>query len=413
MGNKTSIAAIIDQPYVSTGGMISGRVYLSVPNDTLRADELHLSLVGEEYTEVILDGKRFDVQRFLDQTFPIARYNGVVPPGSYEFPFQIAIPQGLPGSMAAKGPGECTIRYYVDARLFCRGPFNSFPIYYRYPLIVQPAPVVITQPTALLGQPTVYRIRRAKCISVGAVVCGLYTPCSVLSPGQIVPVSYLIHPIGSRDGIIRAEIDIIEKVTWNTKGTIRDKEFSLGGTQLLFHQIVFSTVGNVSCRPGSQTEVDEASQQSLSQYLASMQSQVTISISAIPRFTTQGRTITVQHFLKLRLVTGIGKTNPKYYVPISLQNVVTSPQQQPVMSTAVDGTNYLGHFAPLASAPVPNALPANWHPVVATPVMISGDNVKYADQELSMNAPAISPEHVEAHIVTPARIIEQSSPQGK
>ena len=108
-----------NQGDICSGKSIVGKFFLDVRKDNVLADSLNIVFIGtektkveyeesESYTEHDSEGKvvtktrsitrhAYESSEFLRIECVVARFNGQVERGRYEFPYEILVPKGLPG----------------------------------------------------------------------------------------------------------------------------------------------------------------------------------------------------------------------------------------------------------------------------------------------------------------------------
>jgi len=172
---RNSIYMDIDRPYVVSGQMLSGNIYLNITKaDGFQSKGIFLQLEGEEmvrFEEEVTDTYdndgdgntaerrtvvRHDKREFMDMKIPIHMYRELLMPGQYTYPFSILIPQGLPGTFyeSDNNPNrggrdyQCYVRYKLQCECDSSG-FLSRDIEYEKPI------VMLENPLSAIEQPTV------------------------------------------------------------------------------------------------------------------------------------------------------------------------------------------------------------------------------------------------------------------
>jgi hypothetical protein len=137
-GAQVSVQLNQDGGLICGGSKLSGTVYLNVEKDSITADSLNVKFYGHEATQVQYqesyvgsDGKsnrRTVTVRELHQLVCVdyvlcKNYtNSVVLKGRYEYPFEITLPDFLPGKQGQKYGGNWfVIEYFLEARLHRSG----------------------------------------------------------------------------------------------------------------------------------------------------------------------------------------------------------------------------------------------------------------------------------------------------
>ena len=136
MGSTASLAIEIEKNgIISAGDKIRGRVLLDVRKVT-SADFLMIRFYGHEkvnirYNTAAPNGgvahhnAKEEVVIFSSEVVLHSFAGGSVEMGRFEFPFEVAIPSGLPGSQSYKNRGDfCKIEYFCGAKLHRPGMFD-------------------------------------------------------------------------------------------------------------------------------------------------------------------------------------------------------------------------------------------------------------------------------------------------
>lgn len=154
-----SIYLDLDQPYVVSGQVLTGHIYLNInsPNG-FQSRGIFIELEGDEevrFEEEITDHvdrdgdgdtmeKRIVVRHtkreFIDMKIPLIMYSELLMPGQYTYPFSIMIPHGLPGTFFESDTKmgreyRCQIRYKLECECDSGG-FLSRDIKYEKPIVM-------------------------------------------------------------------------------------------------------------------------------------------------------------------------------------------------------------------------------------------------------------------------------------
>jgi Arrestin (or S-antigen), N-terminal domain len=125
MGNSAFIVIQIENNGSNCAGeTLKGRILLDVRKAFLANDFL-FRFYGNERTAVRINkGSEYSVTKtdkviIFSQEVVLHRFlGGSVSPGRYEFPFEVAIPKGLPGSQSYSSHGDFfRISYHCEAKL--------------------------------------------------------------------------------------------------------------------------------------------------------------------------------------------------------------------------------------------------------------------------------------------------------
>ncbi len=168
MGNSSGAFLAVQlhpNQIISGGHTVRGCVYLTIDKDNVTADSLNVLLVGRErtcvtYTVSSGSGEHQRTERreatqehcFLSMDCVLAIFpGGTVPRGRYEFPFEMALPPGLPGKFDALDVRDSDeyfrVQYFLEARLHRRGvlmwdvknDIELFVVDPPHPLIITPS----------------------------------------------------------------------------------------------------------------------------------------------------------------------------------------------------------------------------------------------------------------------------------
>lgn len=216
MGNQSSIfssgAALTvefdkgDKAY-SSGGAVSGKVYLSVEKDSVTADSLDILFTGNESSKVgydvqvrDIDGKGSHRERrhayesvcFLSLSFPLTTYaGGHVGRGRYCYPFSFQLPPCLPGRREIFVHDHYfKLHYFMEVRLHRTG-FMTWDVKNKREVLIvdQPAPAYVTP---MYTEPTRTPIKFFCCFDSGSITMGAKLDNTHLALGEACNCDFVV-----------------------------------------------------------------------------------------------------------------------------------------------------------------------------------------------------------------------------
>lgn len=371
VGSKPgTIGIIFDQTTACPGTQVSGRVVLGVTKDRMSCNSLNLRFSGAEntmvrYTTHSGSGKNRRTHRhttrqqsvFLDADFVLTNFpSGDVPEGSYEFPFTLTIPPGMPFTMYCSLPGDhggtAEVKYVVHARLHRPG-WLKWDVENFSTLHVRPLPSNHVPRHPLYSDPQRVRIHTMCCFHRGDFVLSMSSPSSVLCIGESFPVYFALlnH---STAKIKSFRFTLTETVSWVANGRRRTSNMILNAQTLDGEHVDIATAQGKRDADVHDSRGDFAAVQQMLQQQTHF---VKLVVAETARPSMTGALISVSHRLTMDITTGFGTSNASFTYPVT---VIPSP---------APNAPYM--IAPEQVAPVVE-LPANWSPttapVVALPV---------------------------------------------
>lgn len=138
MSTGAFVAVQLDQQGKSIcgGSKLRGSVFLSVAKDSVSADSLNVKFYGREatcvqYTVTVDDGEgkshtetrsAHDDREIISIELVLCTYPGSIRKGTYEYPFEITLPVGLPGKHGLRGHSNWfVVEYFFEAKLHRHG----------------------------------------------------------------------------------------------------------------------------------------------------------------------------------------------------------------------------------------------------------------------------------------------------
>ena len=149
MGNQQAKVGLrLDKETYEAGGVITGRVYLSLPKKNgSNIEGLHLLFTGIEYAQVARKQKSHhhhnkhhnnepiiekSIHVLVRNDFPLVDLR-TVPTGQYEYPFELPVPAELPSSVKCHDNTNkksfCEIRFTLMAYLVQQGTPQQTSLY--------------------------------------------------------------------------------------------------------------------------------------------------------------------------------------------------------------------------------------------------------------------------------------------
>ena len=392
MGNQqTKVGLRLDKDSYEAGGVITGRVYLSLSEATKssRITGLHLRFSGEEYAQVARKLKPHEKTHkhqthhepiieksthvLVRQDFPLVNLRDVGA-GQYQFPFELPVPGQLPSSMKCQEGSNsssnkksfCEIRYKVTAYLVQGGALGSLlPNMYEAPVqIVARAALSVDPPRPLLMEADVYPVNTCFFWKKGHIKLGWQANTSEAAPGQTVQVE-AFGENKSQLAVEKIKAIWVETVTWKTASDTSHPHRKVSKRTIAAQSIVAS-------RLPSWVPLEEA--QSLVQGDNTHQPlSFSLHLPQDTRDTYNGSAVQVSHMLVVRAVTagGIATTSPE---STCMMKVVRRPNG-PLVATATaintpSSANLHSPFYDTENIVEAEVLPADWSPTLTDVIVI-------------------------------------------
>lgn len=336
MGNAAATLAIsLDQEAAYSGGSLSGRAYLYVKEE-IKCTALQLEVFGAEFSHVHWTTQEthgsgenrktvtkhhhaYARRHLLRVVVTLASFpNGSLPPGSYEFPFSLVLPSGLPSSMyAAGGGGSCKISYSVKARLY-RREWHKFDIRAKRPLLVSAAPFP-PEPVPYFASPHTVPINTFCCIPNGTITLGAVADDTRLSRGETFGVGVAVDN-SSTAQINSVSVKVKEFVSWRAGGHSNHEWRTVVAAS--FDPLTLQGAAKkasadikAAASPG---EARDAVLHRLYETLHSGSQRSSLAIPPTARDTYQGSVLSVRHRMLLRATTGCCVTDPELDLPVCI-----------------------------------------------------------------------------------------------
>jgi hypothetical protein len=388
MGNKqVKLGLRVDETNVCAGSLATGRVYLSVTQE-LKADALHLVLVGEEFAAIAHDvrgnnhernysGRHREVERssstLVHMDVPLAQFSSSrISPGQYEYPFEWELPSNLKGSMyCANGDSHCEIRYHLTAYLRKNGAFGEPEHIASQSISIAAQPSPVQANTGVVMEPEIFRIKSC-CWNQGKVSLGWDVDKTVASPDSVMTVG-ISGDNESQVAIECLRAKVLETVSWSAHGRTEE---------------VKRTLAEVRISTSNMPQWLPANHYANQHYDVIGQTRVVTQLLLPPdaRDTYNGGLIQVRHSFIITAVTSPCITTPECATLIRVQRktteVVAEAEIDPTMLSSVP------EYMPEPAFAASEVLPDDWQPQEAHMVTLPVSSAVLLDTEYS--PPAVS-----------------------
>mmetsp|Transcript_11768 Transcript_11768/g.19553 ORF Transcript_11768/g.19553 Transcript_11768/m.19553 type:complete len:560 (-) Transcript_11768:52-1731(-) len=214
---------------VEAGGVLKGRVYLSMQRSDQQARGIHLVLKGEELSEIVRDGesngdreRRREVDRasvtIHNLDVPLTSFpTGVAPRGQYEYPFEWPLPANLPSTMhCQEGDSSCSVRYQLTAYLDNSASMSFLPDYSSTETVIVAAASATVHAQPLQMDLEEFNIKSC-CANRGTMTMGWDADTIVAAPKGAMNVGIT----GKNDSIVALaylSAKVVETVSWSANG---------------------------------------------------------------------------------------------------------------------------------------------------------------------------------------------------
>uniref|UniRef100_A0A7S3P050 Arrestin C-terminal-like domain-containing protein n=1 Tax=Amphora coffeiformis TaxID=265554 RepID=A0A7S3P050_9STRA len=398
MGNQqTKVGLRLDRDQYEAGGVITGRVYLSLSKQQPQSTSnnhaisgLHLRFTGEEYAQVARKQKHHNknhqhhhepvIERsthvLVRNDFPLVDLRGTNA-GQYEYPFELPVPPDLPSSMkCAKDKSNksyCEIRFKLTAYLV--GGYSTGEVSAETAVrLLSRGNTDVQFPLPLLVESDSYPVNVCCFWNKGHIKLGWQTDRSVVAPGDAIQ----IEAFGENKSKLEVEaltVKWVETTTWKTSssdGHRRSVQRTVAEQKIDVNRL-------------SQWAPRDVMEHGLVQN-DNFQNQRPVHFSLhLPRETREtytGSAVLVRHMIIVRANTagGFTTTSPESSCQVRVHRLPNTPDaspSDPVMATATivnlppepsqshfptnDNTQSIVHA---------QALPSDWNPVQADVVVI-------------------------------------------
>ena len=390
MGNTCGIGILTDRDSYSSGSTVRGTIYLQVrQQDGIPATSLKIRLRGEEATAVCyteeeethydsrnhrshgtrtIHHRATDTECIFNLDVPIATFpDGVVPPGRYEFPFQLTLSE-LPATMFFQDcDSKCEVRYSIKAYLVGIGGMfagiNSQTSNSRTLRILgTPREDDGSTDTGIELPPEIESVNTCCCSYRGTMTLQSEIDRGVLSPREQFSVSFRCKN-DSTVSISKVEVKLYEKITWHarhrrTEGVrVLCRKFLLGDSIPELRELIL-----VPRRHRAYDSVFFTDDQD--------KHIITLELPPDSRESYHGRLIEVSHFLTVTLKTPCCTSNPEACISVTVRPARltgTPTTSQPCAPTPSAPPLEFDDETPIVES---QTLPADWSAQTADLVSI-------------------------------------------
>jgi Arrestin (or S-antigen), N-terminal domain len=313
MGSTASLAIEIENNgSVSAGGKIRGKVLLDVRKVT-SADFLIFCFYGHELVNVQWSEPegghsiaRAEAVIFLSKIVSLHSFKGgSVEKGHFEFPFEVAIPEGLPGSQSYKeGRSFCKIEYFCAAKLHRPGTFK-FDVQREVLMNDEPYEAF---PVPLFIGPTSPKVYFMGLTSRGTITMGGNVSTSNACGGDTLRVNYAIQN-NSTSKVKALEIQLVCFIKLNA-----ENKFHFGGVVIFKERILHPMLNGT--KPMKEIKEGSIDMTALRDQINEGEFGVNIPIPEDVLYTFIGKYSSITYELSLAIKTSFGSSNSTIKVPI-------------------------------------------------------------------------------------------------
>jgi hypothetical protein len=241
--------------------------------------------------------------------------NTFLGPGLYSYVFTFYLPGSLPPSMSYEEPDRCmgcSVNYVLKARVgqYFKGERK---------IKVVGAPFS-TKAYPHMLQPTCFPLSSWWLLDHGYLVLGARMENSHVGKGKTLDVS-LTSRNKSRIDIERVEVQVIEKIEWNTsKSHLKQKRFIvvLDKPNVILPGLVKEMEGPTHAGGHQQASVDGLMYAQMHGDLTAKRNLLKLAIPTSARDSYSGKLIKVSHYLKVTTVTAGIPNNPVFNIPVKI-----------------------------------------------------------------------------------------------
>jgi hypothetical protein len=250
--------------------------------------------------------------------------NGRIPPGKYQVPFDIELPDYLPASLSVvSGRNVCKINYNLKAVLKGSGTFYNYNCDRTVTIKAKPmTQKELQEPVPFEGQPVVQDIYFLCCLNRGSVTLGARLENTVLSKSGD-PVTLSVECRNNATVQIKEiTAELTQQVRWTAKGHSGWRNHKLA--KLTFNQ---SQMRNF--QPTTQAllrgdSVRQQGDQMLRELRDGAHNQPLAILPGPALASYQGGVMSIEHKLKITMMTGACVTNPEIVIPVRVVETGTS-----------------------------------------------------------------------------------------
>ena len=357
MGSATSLSVQYDSQFVRAGETLSGKVLLRVlAADKVHANEVQVRFHGREHAEIKVQhgsGKTHRTVRHtanhdvIDVTLTLARFDAqlILQKGDFVFPFQIALPAGLPSGFAFHVPdGSCSLRYTCEAVLTSPGALWGTSEHKSQLAEIQLAGAhVDLPPQPQMLNPRSDRINFCCCFDKGTLNSGSALDKTTVSNGEQLQtrIAFENHSTCRMKAV---EFFLWEDVTCHAAGHSRSKRIARFRTRILPEQLG-TAFAPLAVKPEALNDQEVLQRLWGALSGAGSAGSVLVSIDQCAN-DYNGVTVSVRHVLEIKIDTPFGYNNPNHEARVYVQS-------------GKSGGGGVGYEIPFAPGV---AIPADWNP---------------------------------------------------
>lgn len=372
--NGAVIAIQIDNNYgeICSGSTIRGTVFLDVQKESITADSLNIALIGEEHTKVSYQVQQhyteknsegvevhktrtvteyaYDKAIIIDIDRVLNVFGGQCRNGRYQYPFEIQVPNGLPGRQGSRDNSRSDyfcIEYHLEARLHRNGIF-TWDVKNRVEILMNDQPFPYER-TPLYVEPSVRNISFLCCIPSGTMTLGVKMDSAQVAATDTLRVNYeIINKSTSR--IKALEVHVDEILSFRAHGHSRVQSARLYSQRIELAQLLAT---GLKAEPDKGIEaITPQEWEELAERLKAGQHGINVMIPDFTRSDFNGNLGTVRHNVSVTIRTPFCVSDPEVAMPLGVYG---------------SKLNFSGVQPAVAEA---YALPADWQASVAPLVKV-------------------------------------------
>ena len=295
---------------VCAGGTLKGKVLLHVRIATT-ANFLSLRFAGHEVAEFRnRNNPQYKAEEIFTSEVVLHSFTGgSVAVGHYEYPFEVAIPSGLPGTQDfAEGYYYGSIDYALKVKLNRPGCFvTTVKTYCEILLLDEPCE---TFPVPLFLGPITTKMYTMATKFDGTIAFAGRVNTSNACGNEVLQVNYAIHN-GSTTRVKALNVDLTCHFTVKSGYFVQKFKLSICSKRI-------DAVGISGVKPKQTIGDGEVDCNSLLIQLTDTEFGINIPIVGIPRSSYTGTITSVRYELSMTIITTSGSNNPTIRVPISI-----------------------------------------------------------------------------------------------
>jgi Arrestin (or S-antigen), C-terminal domain len=314
MGNSAYIVIQIENNGCACGGgRLNGRVLLSVKKE-ISADCLMFSFYGIETTKVRVNQDHFlkDTEIIVNSAEILGGFpGGSVGVGSYTFPFEVALPSGLPKTQSFSGGNDFFgISYHCEAKLHRPG-MQVWSVKNSCEVLMNDEPYM-SSPTPMYLGPATQRLRFMEADTSGTMTLGGKVNLTNVCANEKLRVNYVIRN-DSKTHIKALEISLKCYVQYRAGNQSRKSSF-----EVITKRIEADKLVGASPRKKSHGAIDY---NALLKRINDGEFGVDIPMDNVQLSTYSGNLIKMRYELVMTIKTTFGSSNSKVQIPIIMHRL--------------------------------------------------------------------------------------------